>query len=321
MRVWLFLPGLFLLLLAAAPKAQPPGFALAVHGGAGWDPAQLGAAKTARLEEGLRAALESGRKVLASGGSSLLAVERAVTVLEDNPDFNAGKGSVLNEKGEIEMDASIMDGATLRCGAVGGVRRVRNPITLAHTVMTDSRHVLLMAAGAEQFGKSRGIELVDPSYFHTSERHESWKKAKQKQGGGKVIHPGTVGCVALDKKGQLAAATSTGGLTLKRFGRIGDSPIIGAGTYADDVCAVSCTGIGEEFIRRSVAYDVSARMRYGRRDLASAVGEIVTSRLPDDCGGLISVDRYGEIVMGFNTAGMARGAVDSEGRFEVAIGR
>lgn len=309
---------LLLLLSWAAVSDSKVDYAIAIHGGAGWSPEQLEADKVKRVEEGLKQALEAGRRVLADGGPSLAAVERAVVVLEDHPDFNAGRGAVLNDQGGFELDASIMDGSNLRCGAVAGVRTVKNPVRLARQVMTQTRHVLLMGEGADQFAAAQKAETVPQDYFSTPDRVEAWNRKKARPGG-RPHHPGTVGCVALDRDGRLAAATSTGGLTLKRFGRVGDSPVIGAGTYADPTCAVSCTGIGEEFIRRAVAYDVSARMRYGKVDLDTAVTTIVDQRLEPDMGGLIAVDSRGNIVMKFNTPGMARGAADSRGRFEVRI--
>lgn len=305
MKRWL-LSVLCLTLLFSAAQAEETRWALAIHGGAGESPNQE--ANLARAEV-LKKALLAGREILEKGGSSLECVEVVVRLLEDAPEFNAGKGAVFNAEGKHELDASIMDGRTLACGAVAGLRTVKNPISLARLVMTQTRHVLLAGEGAEQFAGEQKVERVENSYFSTPARRRDWEKAYSK---------GTVGCVALDKEGNLAAATSTGGLTGKKWGRVGDSPVIGAGTYADNrSCAVSCTGTGEEYIRRSIAHDLSARMLYGEKTLETAAQGALGS-LPPNTGGLIAVAADGSLVLIFNTAQMASASADSKGRFEVS---
>jgi beta-aspartyl-peptidase (threonine type) len=288
-------------------------FGLAIHGGAGTLPrAEMGGEKERNYRAGLAAALDAGYAVLQGRGTSLDAVTRAVMVLEDNPLFNAGVGSVFTLDGRNEMDAAIMDGSTLKAGAVCGVTHIRNPIELARTVMEHSEYVMLSGAGAEEFALSRGFALVPRSYFHTPER---WQQLERIRSGDTelsaltISHVGTVGAVALDGEGRLAAATSTGGMTGKRYNRIGDSPVIGAGTYADDrSCAVSATGHGEVFIRAAVAHDVCSRMRFGGRALRDAVREVVHEELTElhGDGGVIAIDARGEIAMEFNSEGMFR---------------
>ena len=284
---------------------------IAIHGGAG----VLRAEKPgARHREALEQALEAGHQILRRKGKSIDAVAAAVVVLEDSPLFNAGRGSSFNADGEIEMDASIMEGAALRAGAVAAVRRIRNPILAARAVMEASRHVLLGGAGAERFARKQGLRLEAPEYFHTARRLAALK------GNVKNYH-GTVGAVALDAAGNLAAATSTGGYTGKLPGRIGDSPIIGAGTYADNrACAVSGTGLGEAFIRAAVAYDVCARMFYGNVSISAAARAALknVAALGGD-GGLIAVDRRGNLAMPFNSEGMFRACIDRRGKRTVAI--
>jgi L-asparaginase / beta-aspartyl-peptidase len=288
-------------------------FGLAIHGGAGTLPrAEMSSERESTYRAGLAAALDAGFAVLHAGGASLDAVTRAVVVLEDNPLFNAGRGSVFTLDGHNELDASIMDGSTLKAGAVCGVTHIRNPIELARTVMEHSEYVMLSGAGAEEFALSRGVALVPRSYFHTPER---WRHLERIRSGDvelsalTISHVGTVGAVALDGDGRLAAATSTGGMTGKRYNRVGDSPIIGAGTYADDrSCAVSATGHGEVFIRAAVAHDICSRMRFGGRTLGDAAREVVLVELPAlrGEGGIIAIDRQGEIAMEFNSEGMFR---------------
>lgn len=288
-------------------------FGLAIHGGAGTLPrAETSADRELSYRAALAAALDAGFTVLQAGGASLDAVTRAVMVLEDNVLFNAGRGSVFTLDGHNELDAAIMDGSTLKAGAVCGVTHIRNPIELARTVMEHSEYVMLSGAGAEEFALSRGLALVPRSYFHTPER---WKQLERIRSGDAglsaltISHVGTVGAVALDADGRLAAATSTGGMTGKRYNRIGDSPIIGAGTYADDrSCAVSATGHGEAFIRAAVAHDICSRMRFGGRTLREAAREVVQEELPAlrGEGGIIAIDRQGEIAMEFNSEGMFR---------------
>jgi beta-aspartyl-peptidase (threonine type) len=303
-------------------------FGLAIHGGAGTLPrAEMGGERELNYRAGLAAALDAGYAVLQRRGTSLDAVTRAVMVLEDNPLFNAGYGSVFTLDGRNELDASIMDGSTLKAGAVCGVTHIRNPIELARTVMEHSEYVMLSGAGAEEFALSRGFALVPRSYFHTAER---WKQLERIRSGDTelsaltISHVGTVGAVALDGEGRLAAATSTGGMTGKRFNRIGDSPIIGAGTYADDrSCAVSATGHGEVFIRAAVAHDVCSRMRFGGRALRDAVREVVLEELAKlhGDGGVIAIDARGEIAMEFNSEGMFRASRRAGEEAHIAIYR
>jgi L-asparaginase / beta-aspartyl-peptidase len=295
-------------------------FGLAIHGGAGTLPrADMSAGQEQLYRDGLSDALDAGYSILESGGSSIDAVTRAVVVLEDNPLFNSGRGAVFTLEGRNELDASVMDGATLMAGAVCGVTRIKNPIELARAVMEHSEFVMLSGTGAEEFAATRGFEFVPPAYFYTEAR---WRQLERIRGGDAgvspltISHVGTVGAVALDSNGRLAAATSTGGMTGKRYHRIGDSPIIGAGTYADDrSCAVSATGHGEIFIRAAVAHDICARMRFGGRSLAQAVREVVLEELPalGGEGGVISIDRGGAIVMEFNSEGMFRAARSAGG--------
>ena len=321
---------------APAKKA----FAIAIHGGAGSSAKNFTPEQVAKRKESLRIALQKGVDILKEGGTSLDAVESVIRILEDDPQFNAGKGAVFNAVKSHELDASIMDGRTKSCGAVAGVSHVKNPISLARLVMTETRHVLLSGSGAEEFAKQQSVEWVDPSYFDTPASLKSWqryrdrmeKKNTKKVGSTQSAEPltndqseawniGTVGCTALDTHGNLAAGTSTGGMTFKKFGRVGDSPIVGAGTYADnETCAVSSTGTGEEYIRNAVAYDVAAQLKYKNAALTEAINDNLTRRLKKGDGGLIAVDKDGNIAMGFNTGGMARAAADSSGRFEVTWG-
>lgn len=295
-------------------------FAIAIHGGALGDVTKFNDQHRAAAEQALARALEIGKGVLEKDGTSMDAVEKVIRFLEDDPTFNAGRGAVFNAAGGHELDASIMEGRTKRCGAVGGLTTVKNPISLARLVMSETRHVLLVGGGAEEFAGKMNVERVKNQYFSTPARHEELQRA-QKKAAEASQHKGTVGCVALDKHGNLAAGTSTGGLTNKMFGRVGDSPIIGAGTYADNAtCAVSCTGTGEEFIRHVVAYDISAQMKYQHKSLDEAIQNVLTEKLERGIGGIIAVDHAGGIVLRFNTSGMARAAADSSGRHEVKFG-
>lgn len=299
-----------------------PTFAIAIHGGAGVVPEEIPPERLPGYEAALEKALRHGRDLLARGASALDTVEAVVAMLEDDPHFNAGKGAVFSAAGKNELDASIMDGATLACGAVASVTTVKNPIRLARRVMDETRHVLLAAEGAESFAREQGFSVTPPEWFHTDRRFEAWQRVHRRNEARRMKDRSTVGCVALDARGHLAAATSTGGLTDKRFGRVGDSPIIGAGTYADDAtCAVSCTGTGEEFIRYGVARAVASRMALADDDLETAADFLIHRVLKPDDGGLIAVSRNGEIAIPFSTAGMYRGAADSSGRFEIGIGR
>src|ERR1700728_348611 len=303
-------------------------FGLAIHGGAGTLPrAEMRGERELQYRSGLAAALDAGYAVLQGRGTSLDAVTRAVTVLEDNPLFNAGLGSVFTHDGGNELDAAIMDGRSLKAGAVCGVTHIRNPIELARTVMEQSEYVMLSGAGAEEFALSRGFTLVPNAYFHTPER---WRQLERIRGGEAglsaltISHVGTVGAVALDGNGRLAAATSTGGMTGKRYNRIGDSPIIGAGTYADDrSCAVSATGHGEVFIRAAVAHDVCARMRFGGRSVGEAARQVIFGELAalGGEGGVIAIDARGEIAMEFNSEGMFRASKKPGEETQIAIYR
>ncbi len=301
---------------SAPVMAAESKWSLAVHGGSGvLDSSAMTPEKDKAYRAGLEAALEAGARVLKSGGSSLDAVETVVRTLEDNPLFNAGKGAVFTAEGKNELDASIMDGATLKAGAVAGVTRTRNPISLARAVMEKSPHVMLAREGADQFSKEQGLEQVDPSYFRTEERWkqlETWRKDHHA-----VLDPthlfGTVGAVALDQAGHIAAATSTGGMTGKRWARVGDTPIIGAGTYArDGVCAVSATGSGEYFIRETAARQVCDRIAWKGEDVQTAADQTMASitRIGGD-GGLIAMDGQGRPAFGMNDLGMYRGAISS----------
>lgn len=294
---------------------QNPRWSIAIHGGAGGEPTKWTEEKRQARQAGLEAALAIGRDLLAAGGSSVDAVEAVIRSLEDNASFNAGRGAVVTTAGKAELDASIMDGRTRACGAIAGVTTIKNPISTARLVMTDSKHVLLVGRGAEYFAASKQVPLVDPDYFLSYRRRNLPTDAATKD-----PHFGTVGCVALDSQGNLAAGTSTGGTSKKLPGRVGDSPIVGAGTFADNqTCAVSGTGVGEEYIRNAVAYDISAQMSYANRSLQDAVTEIMTQRLRPGIGGLICVSHDGQIVMQHNTPGMSCGAADSRGRFETFL--
>jgi beta-aspartyl-peptidase (threonine type) len=299
-------------------------WSLAIHGGAGtMDKATMSAAQQAEYEAALGAALDAGAKVLAEGGSALDAVETAVVVLEDDPRFNAGRGAVFTYNGTNELDASIMDGRDRAAGAVTGLSHAKNPVRLARAVMENSPHVFLSGAGAEEFARGQDIELVDPDWFATPERWRQLQELKAKNLGwfDVDLKYGTVGAVARDQAGHLAAATSTGGLTGKRWGRIGDSPVIGAGTYADDrACAVSATGAGEYFIRAGVAHEICARVRLLGEDAQVAADAVIAEvgALGGD-GGVIVAAPDATTVFAFNTPGMYRGRADSEGSREVAI--
>jgi beta-aspartyl-peptidase (threonine type) len=328
---------LFLGMAGSVSAAAPPPIAIVIHGGAGViESSKMSPERAASYRAGLAAALDTGYDVLARGGTSLDAVMAAVRVMEDDPQFNAGRGAVLNHEGDAELDAAIMDGSGPRAGAVAGVRHVRNPIELARLVMDKSPHVLLVADGAEEFALEQGMALVPRGYFRTEAREQELENARRAEVArtGKpttlIAVPGgehgmgTVGAVALDRAGNLAAATSTGGLTNKHRGRIGDTPLIGAGTYAsNESCAVSGTGQGEYYIRQVVAYDVCALVQYRHMTLAQAVHEVVQVKLrrTGGEGGVIALDRGGNIAMDFNSAGMFRGARDSRGRREIAMYR
>jgi beta-aspartyl-peptidase (threonine type) len=317
---------LFSLILFFSCSVEEPErveYAIVVHGGAGYIyEGRYTAEEEREYIAKLTEALESGQKILSEGGSSLDAVQKAIMILEDSPLFNAGRGSVFSSSGKNELDASIMDGNTLNAGGVAGIRHVKNPISLARTVMEKSPHVLMTGEGAESFAVEQGFELVDNDYFFTEEKWEELKRSQEKNSSLNYHSPayadpkfGTVGCVALDKMGNLAAGTSTGGMNNKKFGRVGDSPIIGAGTYANNsTCAVSATGHGEYFMRNVVAYDISALMEYKEYELNKAAESIINDKLVKQKGkgGVIAIDKSGKISMPFNTQGMFRGfAIDN----------
>jgi beta-aspartyl-peptidase (threonine type) len=346
-------PFLILLLLIApvltysqakttATSATKPKAVIVVHGGAGTIlKSQMTPEKEQAYIAAITEALQKGYAILKAGGASLDAVETAVRVLEDNPLFNAGKGAVFTNEGKNELDAAIMDGSTLKAGSIAGVTTIKNPITAARAVMEKSEHVMMVGQGAENFAAQNGSEIVKPEYFHTDDRWRGLQRAKQldstksqldhnapkqqallKQPGNNDYKYGTVGSVALDAKGNLAAATSTGGMTNKKYGRIGDVPIIGAGTYANNsTCAVSCTGWGEYFIRLVMAKSISDRMELAKMPLQKAADEMVMKKLPElgGDGGLIAVDKNGNIAMPFNTAGMYRGYIDANGKMKIEI--
>lgn len=328
-----------MLLSLGMALGQQKRYVMVVHGGAG---TILKKNMTPALEnaytEALRQALLAGYHALESGQSSVDAVERAIWVLEDNPLFNAGKGAVFTHDGRNELDASIMYGKTLEAGAVAGVSHVKHPISAARKVMEQSEHVMMVGQGAEIFAKEVGLDMVDSGYFYTKERYEALQKAIRQDSLKAVLDHGskqslrlgienrdhkfgTVGCVALDKQGHLAAGTSTGGMTNKKYGRVGDSPIIGAGTYCDDRTAgISCTGWGEFFIRAVVAKSVSDLMEYKGSSIAEASKAMIdkVGDLGGD-GGLIALDKEGQMAMPFNTEGMYRGAITEDGKIEIEI--
>lgn len=312
-------------------------FAIVIHGGAG---TILKENMTPETEADYKATLEKairvGFDILQNGGSSLDAVQKTINVMEDSPLFNAGKGAVFTNAGTNEHDASIMDGKTLNAGASAGTTKVKNPINLARAIMDNSPHVMLAGKGAETFAKEQGLELVDPSYFYTEQRFNALQKIKETEKAEKAHDDkqafydpfikdskfGTVGCAALDKNGNLAAGTSTGGMTNKRWGRIGDSPIIGAGNYANNAtCAVSGTGWGEFFIRSVVAHDISSLMEYKGLTLEEAAKEVIQKKVPKlgGDGGIVAVDKNGNMVAEFNTAGMYRANMNDKGELTIRI--
>lgn len=321
---------------AAIKKEPSEKFCIVIHGGAGTILKEnMSDSLEAEYNSVLDLAVSKGYEILKNGGTSLDAVTQTIMILEDSPLFNAGKGAVFTNEGRNELDASIMDGKSKAAGSVASVTRVKNPITLARAIMEVSEHVMMVGPGAEKFAEQNGIELVDPSYFFTQKRWDGLQKAKEKEklelDHTVALHYdplikdqkfGTVGCVALDKKGNIAAGTSTGGMTNKRYGRVGDAPIIGAGTYADNAtCGVSATGWGEFFIRNVVAYDIAAQMQYKNVSLAAAAKETIQKKVPQmgGDGGIIAIDKDGNIVMEFNTAGMYRAAIDVNGKKTIGI--
>ena len=315
-------------LLGIASMAQAAAPVLVIHGGAGVIKREMSPAREKAVRAALTQALQKGYAQLKSGKTAVDAVAAAITVLEDDPNFNAGKGSVFTHDGKNELDAAIMDGATLEAGSVAGVHRVKNPILLARAIMEKSDHVMLVGDGAEEFAKTVGVELVDPSYFRTEERWQQLQRAL-KEDDEKVKHSdvetakhfGTVGAVALDAEGHLAAGTSTGGMTDKRWGRVGDSPIIGAGTYANSGCAVSGTGWGEYYLRTVAAHEICMRVTQMRVPLKRAAAEVINQEIPSmgGNGGAIALDGNGNVAMPFNTDGMYRGWIGADGVPHVAI--
>ena len=313
-------------------------FAIIIHGGAGTIlkknmTDEKEAAYKAKLEE----AIKVGHTILKNGGTSQEAVIKTIQVMEESPLFNAGKGAVFTNAGTNELDASFMDGKTLNAGAVAGVKDVKSPIELAVKVMTDSEHVMLSGEGASTFAKEKGLEIVDPSYFYTERRFQSLQRIKDREktqldqddktaafydSDIKNAKFGTVGCVALDKNGNIAAGTSTGGMTNKRWGRIGDAPIIGSGTYANNnTCGVSSTGWGEYFIRSQVAYDISAQMEYQQKSLKEATTDVIQNKLTKlgGTGGVVALDKNGNMSFEFNTAGMYRASMNDKGDLVIKI--
>ena len=321
---------LSLLLWATGPvwAATPM---LVIHGGAGVEKSSLSPEEQAQAREAMQRALRAGHAVLTRGGSAVDAVAVTITVLEDAPQFNAGRGAVFTHDGKNELDAAIMDGASGKAGAIAGVHTVKNPILVARSVMDRSKPVMLVGDGAEQFAREWGIALVDPSYFRTEKRWQQLQKARKAEAGDRQAqaaldletakHFGTVGALALDRDGHLAAGTSTGGMTNKRYGRVGDAPIIGAGTYANTQCAVSGTGWGEFYIRAVAAYDICARMKYAGQSLQQAAEAVIDQQIPKagGDGGAIALDAQGNAAFPFNTEGMYRGWIGADGTAHVAI--
>jgi L-asparaginase / beta-aspartyl-peptidase len=307
--------------IARGEQQQDPQWGIAIHGGAGTiDTLKMSPLERQLRRDALMRSLRAGHKILAAGGSSLDAVQAAIIVLEDDSMFNAGKGAVLNAEGKTELDAAIMDGKTLNAGAVAGLHHIRNPIALARLVMDKSPHVMMIGDGAEVFAREQGILMTPESYFITSARLKAYLDRKKADAEKKNAAPpkpgfGTVGAVALDKAGNLAAGTSTGGIAMKRFGRVGDAPIIGAGTYANSTCAVSATGDGEYFIRLTIARDICSRMQYQKLTVGQAADSVIFGVLghTKGTGGVIVVDNRGNVAMPFNTTGMYRGMMSADG--------
>lgn len=315
-------------LSCGAAMAAAPSPLLVIHGGAGVERKGFSAEEERAARSALAEALRKGHQALMAGKPAMDAVTAAITVLEDDPTFNAGRGAVFTHDGKNELDSSLMDGATLRAGAVAGVHTVKNPILLARAVMEHSPHVMMVGEGAEMFAVEQKIPLVDPSYFRTEKRWQQLQRALKEEVAGQphadletARHFGTVGAVALDREGKLAAGTSTGGMTNKRYGRVGDSPIIGAGTYANTQCAVSGTGWGEYYIRLAVAHEICARMQYLQETPAQAGQEVIVKRVPElgGDGGAIVLSADGRAATPFNTEGMYRGWIGADGVPHVAI--
>lgn len=319
--------GIYLLIIcpssALSQSNNPSKFSIAIHGGAGVEPENLSQSEKQAHYTALERALNKGRDILANGGTAMDAVEQTIRVLEDEPLYNAGHGAVFNSIGQHELDAAIVNGKTGEAGAVAALRTVKNPISLARLVMTETNHLLLIGDGAEKFADEmkshRGIQRVPNSYFSTEHRRKEWQEASAKE---LRTGKGTVGCVAYDRQGNLAAGTSTGGLTNKKWGRVGSVPIVGAGTFADnETLAVSCTGIGEHFMRNCVGFHLHALMKFRGMSLQQAVEEMLVRVLEPDVGGVITINSVGEIVMACNTPGMARASTDSSGNTLIRLER
>ncbi len=332
MRFRILLAGMLMMVgtpLAFAGDEVIENIVLGIHGGQGYDKKDVTPEFLKTVRSGLEAALKAGNQKLKEGGTSLDAIEAAIRVMEDDPTFNAGKGAVFTHDGRNELDASIMDGKTKKAGAVAGVTIVKNPISAARAVMDKSKHVMFTGRGAEIFATKQGLEIVDPAYFWTEPRwkaiQEIWKKEKAERSEAKPLKSepyGTVGAVALDKEGNLAAGTSTGGMTNKIAGRIGDSPIIGAGTYADnEAAAISCTGHGEYFIRYSVSHEIVAQMKYKKVSLKDAAEDVINRQLKDAGGegGCVALDNKGRFATAFNSEGLYRACITKDGKIWIRL--
>lgn len=335
MRIFLFAAGMLNMTITTAAFSGDDvveQVVLGIHGGLGYDKKDVDDAFLNTVRTGLEAALKAGEKTLKEGGNSLDAVEAAIRVMEDDPTFNAGKGSVFTHEGRNELDASIMDGKTKKAGAVAGVTIVRNPISAARAVMEKSKHVMFTGRGAEVFATQQGLDIVDPAYFWTERRWKQiqliWQQEKEGKTSERVPFTmpkeayGTVGAVALDSAGNLAAGTSTGGMTNKMFGRIGDSPVIGAGTYADnEAAAISCTGHGEYFIRYAVSHEIVAQMKYKNASLKDAAEDVINRQLRDAGGegGCVALDRTGKFATAFNSEGLYRACITKDGKITIRL--
>lgn len=334
----LFVAALMLILSTGCQQSehsdtmQQKEYAIAIHGGAGVISKDIPDDRKQQYIDGLNEALAVGEEILKNGGSALDAVEQTINTLENNPLFNAGKGAVFTADGTHELDAAIMDGTNLRAGTITGIKTVKHPISLARKVMTDSKHVMFSSDGAERFADHTNLERVENSYFSTERRRRQLKRAQEnEQTSYKLDHDdrqfwtedtdkyGTVGCVALDKNGNLAAGTSTGGMTNKKFGRVGDVPIVGAGTYANDLAAISATGWGEKIMLHVTGHHIASYMEYAETSLKEAADHVIFDELSEGTAGVICVDKNGNITMPFNTKGMFRAATDSEGLQMVKI--
>ncbi len=329
-RGLLFLAGMLMITPAISAKDDVVDqVVLGIHGGIGIDEKDATPEYRQVVKAGLEAALKAGAERLKQGGTSLDVVEAAIRVMEDDPVFNAGKGSVFTHEGRNELDASIMEGKTKKAGAVAGVTIVKNPISAARAVMEKSKHVMFVGRGAEIFATKQGLEIVDPAYFWTEPRwkaiQEIWKQEQEKRRSELKLKGeayGTVGAVALDHQGNLAAGTSTGGMTNKMLGRVGDSPIIGAGTYADnDAAAISCTGHGEFFIRFAVAHEIVSQMKYKKVSLQEAAEDVINRQLRDvqGEGGCIVLDRQGRFTTAFNSEGLYRASITKDGKIRIRL--